>query len=52
MIRELEVPSLLPNRPKIKAACILLALEDSGVNGPKDIFKIIESYLKELKLLN
>ena len=51
-IRELEVPLLPPNMPKIKAACILLALEDSGINGPMDIFKIIESCLKESKPLN
>jgi hypothetical protein len=51
-IRELEVPSLPSDRPKIEATCILLALEDSGINGPKDIFKIIESCLKKSKPLN
>ena len=52
MIRESEVPLLPPNMPKIEAAHILLASEDSGINGPMDIFKIIESCLKESKPLN
>jgi len=46
------VPSLPPDKPKIEAARILLASEDSGINGPKDIFKVIESCLKESKPLS
>ena len=52
VIRELEVPLLPPDMPKIEATCILLASEDSRINGPMDIFKIIESCLKESKPLN
>jgi hypothetical protein len=50
-IRDLEEPSLPPDVPEIEDVCTFLVLEDPEINEPKDITKIIETCLKNLKLL-
>ena len=50
-IRDSEVTSLPLDEPVIEAARILLASEDSETNESGDIMEIIESCLKEIKLL-
>lgn len=50
-IRDSEVPSLPPDVPEIEDARMCLASEDPDIDEPKDIAKIIETCLKDLKPL-
>ena len=51
VIRDSEVPSLPPDVSEIEDVRMCLASEDPDIDEPKDIAKIIETCLKDLKLL-
>jgi hypothetical protein len=50
-IRDLEEPSLPSDVPEIEDVRTLLVSEDPEIDEPKDIAKIIETCLKDLKPL-